>query len=103
MEGGGLRVAFIGSGNWGTAAAWIAAQNCLRHNTFHDTIRMFVHEETVEGAGRPELMEAWKVVQPHLVDGEMDTTALQLAAAEVGVAISRAEAEEVCVQPRLLA
>ena len=48
-------------------------------------------------------MEAWKVVQPHLVDGEMDTTALQLAAAEVGVAISRAEAEEVCVQPRLLA
>jgi glycerol-3-phosphate dehydrogenase (NAD+) len=90
---GALRVAFVGSGNWGSAAAWIAAQNCLRHDTFNDTIRMFVHEETVEGAGRPELREAWKVVEPHLVDGRMDTTALQLAAAEVGVAISKTEAE----------
>ena len=38
---GALRVSFVGSGNWGSAAAWIAAQNCLRHDTFNDTIRMF--------------------------------------------------------------
>ena len=93
-----LEVAFIGSGNWGSAAAWIAAQNCLRHDMFNDSLRMYVHEETIEGASRPELREAWKVVEPYLNDGQMDETALQLAAAEVGVAISRYEAEQAILE-----
>jgi len=84
-------VAFIGSGNWGSAAAWLAAQNAIKHDEFNDTIRMYVHEETIGGADDAEISEAWKVVSPHLVNGEMDATALQLLGAEVGVSISRAE------------
>jgi len=89
-----LQVAFIGSGNWGSAAAWLAAQNAIKHDLFHDSVKMFVHEETVSGAGSKEIHDAWKIVRPHLIDNEMDATALQLLAAEVGVSISRAEAEE---------
>lgn len=44
-----LKVSFIGSGNWGTAAASIAAQNVLRHDDFDDHLRMYVHEESVPG------------------------------------------------------
>lgn len=44
-----MKVSFIGSGNWGTAAASIAAQNLLRHNDFDDQLRMYVHEESVPG------------------------------------------------------
>ena len=52
---------------------------------------MYVHEETVSGADNEEIAEAWKIVTPHLVSGEMDSVALQLLGAEVGVSISRSE------------
>jgi len=89
-----LKVSFVGSGNWGSAAAWIAAQNCIRHDLFADEVSMYVLEERVSGAAKQELNEAWKVVTPHLRNGAMDAIGIQLIAAEVGVAISRAEAND---------
>ena len=90
----GLKVAFLGSGNWGSAAAWLASQNCLRHDTFADDINMFVFEETVDGASTEEVNNAWKVVAKHISDERgLDNVGIQLLAAEVGVALSRAEAK----------
>ena len=59
---------------------------------------MYVREESVEGADRDELIQAWKVVKPHLQDGEMDPVSLQLLAAEVGVALSAQEARDAVVE-----
>lgn len=41
------KLAIIGSGNWGSAAARIVAQNALRHPEFEDEVRMWVFEEKV--------------------------------------------------------
>merc|ERR1719199_2383500 len=43
------RVAVVGSGNWGSVAARIAAQNALRHPEFDDEVRMWVFEEEING------------------------------------------------------
>jgi len=39
------RITVIGSGNWGSVAARIAAQNALRNDDFEDEVRMWVFEE----------------------------------------------------------
>ena len=36
------RDSVIGSGNWGSVAARIAAQNALKHPEFHDEVRKWV-------------------------------------------------------------
>ena len=55
---------------------------------------MFVYEETVHGASTEEVDEAWKVVSKHISDDRgLDNVGIQLLAAEVGVALSRAEAK----------
>jgi len=43
------RITVIGSGNWGSVAARIAAQNALRNDDFEDEVRMWVFEEMWEG------------------------------------------------------
>lgn len=41
------RVSIIGSGNWGSVAARIIAQNAARHPEFDEKVRMWVFEEEV--------------------------------------------------------
>ncbi|KMZ57323.1 Glycerol-3-phosphate dehydrogenase (NAD(P)(+)) [Zostera marina] len=41
------RVAVIGSGNWGSVAAKLIASNTITMPSFHDEVRMWVHEETL--------------------------------------------------------
>ncbi|CAE6425176.1 unnamed protein product [Rhizoctonia solani] len=44
------KVCVIGSGNWGSAIARIAARNAKKHSdTFEEEITMYVHEEEVDG------------------------------------------------------
>lgn len=46
------RVAVVGSGNWGSVAAKIAAQNALANDKmFEPTVRMWVHEEWLPISG----------------------------------------------------
>ncbi|KAJ3683157.1 hypothetical protein LUZ60_013384 [Juncus effusus] len=42
-----LKVAVIGSGNWGSVAAKIVASNTIKQNIFHDEVKMWVYEETL--------------------------------------------------------
>jgi len=83
-------------GNWGSAASWIAAQNTLLHpEWFESTVEMYVHDELVSGADTDEVKAAWNILSPYLSEesGEViDATAIQLLAAEVGVAMTRSEA-----------
>ncbi|BFZ57854.1 glycerol-3-phosphate dehydrogenase [Savitreella phatthalungensis] len=49
-----LKVAVIGSGNWGTAVAKIVAENCLRsdlRDRFSEEVKMWMYEEEIEHAG----------------------------------------------------
>ncbi|GMI25848.1 hypothetical protein TeGR_g12845 [Tetraparma gracilis] len=64
---------------------------------------MYVHDELVAGAGSDEVLAAWKTVQPFLSEdarqgGVLDATSIQLIAAEVGVAVSRKEAQQALVE-----
>lgn len=44
------KLAIIGSGNWGSAIAKIAGKNMRRYpDLFEEQVKMYVHEETVEG------------------------------------------------------
>ncbi|EPR56915.1 putative glycerol-3-phosphate dehydrogenase (gpdh), partial [Toxoplasma gondii GT1] len=49
LQKGPLRVAVIGSGNWGSVIGKICAQNAERSYVFHDQVRMWVFEEMIEG------------------------------------------------------
>ncbi|XWS30433.1 hypothetical protein CRYUN_Cryun24cG0117200 [Craigia yunnanensis] len=42
------RVTVVGSGNWGSVAAKLIASNTLKLNSFHDEVRMWVFEETLQ-------------------------------------------------------
>ncbi|KAE8706271.1 Glycerol-3-phosphate dehydrogenase 1-like protein [Hibiscus syriacus] len=42
------KVAVVGSGNWGSVAAKLIASNTLKLNSFHDEVRMWVFEETLQ-------------------------------------------------------
>jgi len=44
-----LKVAVLGSGNWGCAIAKIIARNALRRTEFQKDVAMWVYEETVDG------------------------------------------------------
>ncbi|KMS98217.1 hypothetical protein BVRB_4g094790 [Beta vulgaris subsp. vulgaris] len=41
------KVAIVGSGNWGSVAAKLIASNTLKHNIFHDEVKMWVFDETL--------------------------------------------------------
>eukprot|EP01065_Artemidia_motanka_P041829 TRINITY_DN547_c2_g1_i1.p1 TRINITY_DN547_c2_g1~~TRINITY_DN547_c2_g1_i1.p1 ORF type:complete len:795 (+),score=235.66 TRINITY_DN547_c2_g1_i1:63-2387(+) len=43
------RVALLGSGNWGSCVARIIGQTCSELEEFEDVVRMYVHEEIVDG------------------------------------------------------
>ena len=52
---GPLKVAVIGSGNWGTAVAKIVAENCARpelRSRFAEEVKMWMYEEEIEHAGQ---------------------------------------------------
>ena len=53
-----LRVALIGSGNWGSAIASIISGNVRRLPLFDPTIRMYVYEELVDGKKLTELINS---------------------------------------------
>ncbi|KAE8710039.1 Glycerol-3-phosphate dehydrogenase 1-like protein [Hibiscus syriacus] len=42
------RVTVVGSGNWGSVAAKLIASNTVKLNSFHDEVRMWVFEETLQ-------------------------------------------------------
>ncbi|OVA17620.1 Glycerol-3-phosphate dehydrogenase [Macleaya cordata] len=42
------RVTIVGSGNWGSVAAKLIASNTLKLSSFHDEVRMWVFEETLQ-------------------------------------------------------
>lgn len=43
------RIGVIGSGNWGTAAARLIAENVQRLDDFDDTVKMWVFDEKING------------------------------------------------------
>jgi len=43
------RITMIGSGNFGTALARLLGRNAMKHDCFHDEVRMWVFEEEVDG------------------------------------------------------
>jgi glycerol-3-phosphate dehydrogenase (NAD+) len=44
-----LKVTVIGSGNWGSVAARVCAQNTLKYEDFDDEVRVWVFEEIIRG------------------------------------------------------
>ena len=48
-EGAPLRVAFVGSGNWGSCMAKVAGAVCAQDDRFVTPMRMWVLEEQIEG------------------------------------------------------
>ena len=52
---GSEKIAMVGSGNFGSALVRILGQNALRHDVFDNEVRMYVHEEMIDGASRVDL------------------------------------------------
>ncbi|KAG4182225.1 hypothetical protein ERO13_A09G031100v2 [Gossypium hirsutum] len=48
VVGSKSKVTVVGSGNWGSVAAKLIASNTLKLNSFHDEVRMWVFEETLQ-------------------------------------------------------
>lgn len=56
LRNGPLRVAIIGSGNWGTATAKIMAENTAKSYLFHKQVNMYVYEEMFQGKKLTEII-----------------------------------------------
>ena len=53
---GSEKIAMVGSGNFGSALVRILGQNTTRHAVFDDEVRMYVHEEMVDGKPLTEIV-----------------------------------------------
>lgn len=52
----GLRIAIIGSGNWGSAISRIVGTNVTENSGFHNEVKMWVFEELVDGKKLTEII-----------------------------------------------
>ena len=46
---GSEKIAMVGSGNFGSALVRILGRNAARHDVFDNEVRMYVHEEMIDG------------------------------------------------------
>merc|ERR1719460_2160444 len=46
---GSEKIAMVGSGNFGSALVRILGRNALKHDVFDDEVKMYVHEEMIDG------------------------------------------------------
>ena len=58
---GSEKIAMVGSGNFGSALVRILGQNTPRHAVFDDEVRMYVHEEMVDGKPLTEIINQTQV------------------------------------------
>ena len=56
LRHGPLKVAIIGSGNWGMAVSRIIGKNVQKSYLFHKTVNMYVYEEIVNGRKLTEII-----------------------------------------------
>merc|ERR1719198_1631795 len=49
FSAGSEKIAMIGSGNFGSALVRILGRNALKHDVFDDEVKMYVHEEMIDG------------------------------------------------------
>lgn len=62
------RVCVVGGGNWGSAAAMIIARNVKRFEHFHDTVKVWVYEEQVDGRNLTDIINTEHVNVKYLPD-----------------------------------
>jgi len=55
---GSEKIAMIGSGNFGSALVRILGRNATRHDVFDDEVRMYVHEEMIDGKPLTEIINS---------------------------------------------
>ena len=53
---GSEKIAMVGSGNFGSALMRILGRNALRHDIFDSEVRMYVHEEMIDGKPLTEII-----------------------------------------------
>ncbi|PHJ19253.1 nad-dependent glycerol-3-phosphate dehydrogenase [Cystoisospora suis] len=58
LQKGPLKVAVVGSGNWGSVIGKIVAKNAQRSYVFHNDVRMWVFEEMINGKKLTELINS---------------------------------------------
>jgi len=86
------RVSVIGSGNWGSVAARIVGQNARRLEHFHDSVKVWVYEETLQ-ASEEEIKTTFDMFAKHH-DGRIHVRDVEKVAKEVGIDMSHSEAKE---------
>jgi len=50
------KIAMVGSGNFGSALVRILGRNALKHDTFDNEVKMYVHEEMIDGKPLTEII-----------------------------------------------
>jgi glycerol-3-phosphate dehydrogenase (NAD+) len=66
LKAGPLRVAIIGSGNWGSAVAKIIGVNTKKAFFFEDKVKMYVYEETFNGKKLHDIINERHVNEKYL-------------------------------------
>merc|ERR1719198_2480661 len=49
FSAGSEKIAMVGSGNFGSALVRILGRNALKHDIFDNEVKMYVHEEMIDG------------------------------------------------------
>merc|ERR1719238_1042602 len=55
---GSEKICMIGSGNFGSALVRILGRNALRHDVFDNEVKMYVHEEMIDGKPLTEIINS---------------------------------------------
>merc|ERR1719230_1270614 len=56
FSSGKEKIAMVGSGNFGSALVRILGRNATRHDIFDDEVKMYVHEEMIDGKPLTEII-----------------------------------------------
>merc|ERR1719198_2386254 len=58
FSAGSEKIAMVGSGNFGSALVRILGRNATRHDVFDNEVRMYVHEEMIDGKPLTEIINS---------------------------------------------
>merc|ERR1719174_3277330 len=53
---GSEKIAMVGSGNFGSALVRILGRNALKHDIFDNEVKMYVHQEMIDGKPLTEII-----------------------------------------------
>merc|ERR1719454_796968 len=100
FSAGSEKIAMVGSGNFGSALVRILGRNAARHDIFDNEVKMYVHEEMIDGKPLTQIINETNENVKYLKGAKF--TPNVVADPDIASAVSGATMVCFCLPPQFL-